>query len=70
MDHQMEKKMEVYMETGMWAYRGFIGGYIGIIYITRNRMSSHLPTCMLRRTQSTGKCVFTGLDSGGVNPLE
>ena len=32
--------------------------------ITRNKVSSHLPT------RSTQKCVFTGLASGGINPPE
>ena len=40
------------------------------VYITRKKVSSHLLTFMLRRTRSTGKCVFTGLASGGINPLE
>ena len=39
-------------------------------YITRNKVSSHLLTFMLRRTRSTQTCVFAGLASGGINPPE
>ena len=38
--------------------------------IARNKVSSHLLTFMLRRTQSTRTCLFAGLASGGINPPE
>ena len=39
-------------------------------YTTRSKVSLHSLTFMLRRTRSTRKCVFTGLASGGITPLE
>ena len=39
---------------------GSLYSIVFLLYITRNKISSHLPTCMLGRTRSTGKCIFTG----------